>query len=72
MLFVDRDQPDQRGGRWRAAGRDRAGRGFQTAFLVGAGFAVTGAILAAVLISSRDSREQVAAARGGEPLPHPA
>jgi predicted MFS family arabinose efflux permease len=45
--------------------------GFQTAFLVGAGFAVTGAILAAVLISSRDSREQVAAARDGRPSPLP-
>ncbi len=45
--------------------------GFQTAFLVGAGFAVTGAILAAVLISSRDSREQVAAAREGQPSPLP-
>jgi EmrB/QacA subfamily drug resistance transporter len=45
--------------------------GFQTAFLVGAGFAVTGAILAAVLISSRDSREQVAAAHSGEPQPSP-
>jgi EmrB/QacA subfamily drug resistance transporter len=48
--------------------------GFQTAFLVGAGFALTGAVLAAVLISSRDSREQVAAARGDGtlPLPNPA
>jgi EmrB/QacA subfamily drug resistance transporter len=40
--------------------------GFQTAFLVGAGFALTAAILAAVLISSRDSREQVEAARRGD------
>jgi EmrB/QacA subfamily drug resistance transporter len=40
--------------------------GFQTAFLVGTGFALTGALLAAVLISSRDSREQVEAARQGE------
>jgi len=45
--------------------------GFQTAFLVGAGFALTGAILAAVLISSRDSREQVEAARSGESDPVP-
>ncbi|HWI75193.1 MAG TPA: MFS transporter [Baekduia sp.] len=45
--------------------------GFQTAFLVGAGFALTGAILAAVLISSRDSREQVEAARRGD-APQPA
>jgi EmrB/QacA subfamily drug resistance transporter len=44
--------------------------GFQDAFLVGAGFAVTGAILAAVLISSRDSRSHAAAAQGngGQPL----
>jgi EmrB/QacA subfamily drug resistance transporter len=45
--------------------------GFQTAFLVGAGFALAGAILAAVLISSKDSREQAAAARAGE-APAPA
>jgi sugar phosphate permease len=32
-------------------------KGFDRAFLVGAGFAVAGAILAALLISSRDSRE---------------
>jgi EmrB/QacA subfamily drug resistance transporter len=37
--------------------------GFQGAFVVGACFAVTGAILAAVLISSRDSREHAAAAQ---------
>jgi EmrB/QacA subfamily drug resistance transporter len=43
--------------------------GFQTAFLVGAGFALLGALLAAVMISSRDSREQVEAARQGEPAP---
>jgi EmrB/QacA subfamily drug resistance transporter len=46
--------------------------GFQAAFLVGAGFGLTGAILAAVLISSRDSREQVAAARRGDDAPQPA
>ena len=40
--------------------------GFQTAFLVGAGFAVLGAVLAAVLISSRDSREHAEAAQRGE------
>jgi EmrB/QacA subfamily drug resistance transporter len=45
--------------------------GFQTAFLVGAGFALTGAILAAVLIPSRDSREQVEAARSAEPAAAP-
>jgi predicted MFS family arabinose efflux permease len=43
--------------------------GFQTAFLVGAGFAVLAAILAALLISSRDSREQAAAAQRGEAVP---
>jgi hypothetical protein len=41
-------------------------KGFDRAFLVGAGFAILGAILAAVLISSRDSREQAEAARRGE------
>jgi EmrB/QacA subfamily drug resistance transporter len=40
--------------------------GFQTAFLVGAGFSLLAAVLAAVMISSRDSREQVEAARRGE------
>jgi EmrB/QacA subfamily drug resistance transporter len=39
--------------------------GFQAAFTVGVGFAVAGAILAAVLISSRASREHAAAAREG-------
>ncbi|MGB9183809.1 MAG: MFS transporter, partial [Solirubrobacteraceae bacterium] len=38
-------------------------KGFDRAFLVGAGFAVLGAILAAILISSRDSREHAQAAR---------
>jgi sugar phosphate permease len=37
-------------------------RGFDRAFLVGAGFAVAGAILAAVLISSRNSHEHSQAA----------
>jgi EmrB/QacA subfamily drug resistance transporter len=41
-------------------------KGFDRAFLVGAGFAIAGAILTAVLISSRDSREQAATARRGE------
>ncbi len=36
--------------------------GYDRAFLVGAGFAVAGAILAAVMISSRDSREHALAA----------
>ncbi|HWC86397.1 MAG TPA: MFS transporter [Solirubrobacteraceae bacterium] len=38
-------------------------KGFDRAFLVGAGFAVAGAILTAVLISSKDSREHSEAAR---------
>jgi predicted MFS family arabinose efflux permease len=37
-------------------------KGFDRAFLAGAGFAVAGAILAALLISSRDSREHARAA----------
>ncbi len=38
-------------------------KGFDRAFLVGAGFAVAGVILAAVLISSRDSREHAQSAQ---------
>jgi EmrB/QacA subfamily drug resistance transporter len=38
-------------------------KGFDRAFLVGAGFAVAGAILAMILISSRDSREHSESAR---------
>ena len=38
-------------------------KGFDRAFLVGAGFAIVGAILATVLISSRDSREHAEVAR---------
>ena len=45
--------------------------GFQTAFLVGAGFAVLGAILAATLISSRTSREHAEAAQRGDVEPVP-
>ena len=41
-------------------------RGFERAFLVGSGFALIGALLAAVLISSRDSREHARSARRGE------
>jgi len=41
-------------------------KGFDRAFLVGAGFAIVGAILAALLISSRDSRAHALAAQGGE------
>ena len=44
-------------------------KGFDRAFLVGAGFALAGAILAFVLISSRDSREHSVAARSGDPAP---
>jgi len=40
--------------------------GFQAAFYVGAGFAILGAVLTAVLISSRASREHAEAARRGE------
>ena len=40
--------------------------GFQDAFLVGTGFAIVGAILAMVLISSRESREHAEAARRGD------
>jgi EmrB/QacA subfamily drug resistance transporter len=49
-------------------------KGFDRAFLVGAGFAVAGAILAAILISSRDSREHAQAAReaGSAVAPIPA
>ena len=43
--------------------------GFQDAFLVCAGFAILGAFLAAVLISSRDSREHAEAARRGDAAP---
>ncbi|WP_027006786.1 hypothetical protein [Conexibacter woesei] len=46
--------------------RDELTKGFDRAFLVGAGFAVAGAILAAVLISSSDSHEHSQAARLGE------
>ena len=40
--------------------------GFQNAFLVGAGFAIVGALLAMVLISNKDSREHAEAARRGD------
>ena len=42
--------------------------GFQVAFAVGAGFAVLGAIAAALLISSQDSHEMAEAAQAGEPV----
>jgi MFS family permease len=47
-------------------------KGFDRAFLIGAGFAVVGAILAAVLISSRDSREHAVAAQTSEVEASPA
>jgi EmrB/QacA subfamily drug resistance transporter len=43
--------------------------GFRDAFLVGSFFALAGAILAAVLIDSRDSREAVEAIQRGEEAP---
>jgi EmrB/QacA subfamily drug resistance transporter len=48
-------------------GTEALAKGFDRAFMVGAGFAIVGAILTSVLISSRDSREHSAAARAGEP-----
>ena len=59
----------------RAAGGDPAAlpnaltEGFQIAFLVGAAFAVVGAILSATLISSRESRAHAEAAQRGEVAP---
>jgi len=44
-------------------------QGFADAFTVGAWFAVAGAILAAVLISGRDSKMHSEAARSGEAVP---
>jgi len=41
--------------------------GFQDAFLACAGFALLGAFLATVMISSKDSRDHAAAAQAGEP-----
>jgi EmrB/QacA subfamily drug resistance transporter len=41
-------------------------KGFDRAFLVGAGIAIAGALLTATLISSRDSREHVAQAQAEE------
>lgn len=40
--------------------------GFQDAFLTGAGIAILGAVLAALLISAKDSREHAEAAQRGE------
>ena len=50
---------------------DALTQGFQTAFMVGAGFAVLGAILAATLISSRESRAHAEAAQRGDAAPVP-
>ncbi|MCW2800261.1 MAG: transporter [Aeromicrobium sp.] len=44
---------------------ERLTESFQSAFLVGAGLAVTGAVLSLVLISSRDSKDHRDAAQGG-------
>src|SRR4029079_18899367 len=44
-------------------------QGFQDAFLVGAGFALLGAVLAAVEMFLRDSREHAEAAQRGEAEP---
>jgi EmrB/QacA subfamily drug resistance transporter len=46
-------------------------KGFERAFLVGAGFALIGAILTVVLISSRDSRSHSLDARAGDSAPAP-
>jgi EmrB/QacA subfamily drug resistance transporter len=45
--------------------------GFRSAFAVGAGFAIVGALIAAVAISGRASREQARAAQAGEIEPVP-
>jgi EmrB/QacA subfamily drug resistance transporter len=51
----------------RAAGTHHAlVAGYSRAFLIGCGFAVLGALLSAVVISGKDSREQAEAARHGE------
>jgi EmrB/QacA subfamily drug resistance transporter len=46
-------------------------KGFERAFLVGSGFALIGALLTIVLISSRDSRSHSQVAREGESAPAP-
>ena len=46
--------------------------GFQRAFLVGAGLAIAGAVLAMVLVSSKASRAHAEAAQRGELEPVPA
>ena len=47
-------------------------KGFERAFLFGSGFAVLGAILAAVMISSKDSREHVVRAAAADEAVAPA
>ncbi len=47
-------------------------QGYDRAFLVGAGVALVGALLAVVLISSRDSREHARSASAAEASPAPA
>jgi predicted MFS family arabinose efflux permease len=47
-------------------------KGFDRAFLIGAGFAIAGAILTMLLISSKDSREHAKAASGVEGAAAPA
>ncbi len=52
----------------RAAGTHHAlVAGYSRAFLIGCGFAVLAALLSAVVVSGKDSREQAQAARQGEP-----
>jgi hypothetical protein len=46
-------------------------KGFDRAFLVGAGFALVGAALVIVLISSSDSRSHSLSARSGEAATSP-
>lgn len=61
-------------GAFAAGERDRMvalTEGFQDAFLVCAGFAFAGVALAAVMISSRDSRAHAQAAQQGEVEPVP-
>ena len=47
-------------------------KGFDRAFLIGAGFAVAGAILTMLLISSKDSREHAQATSGADAVVAPA
>jgi predicted MFS family arabinose efflux permease len=47
-------------------------KGYDRAFLIGAGFALTGALLAAILISSRDSREHARTATADDVVAVPA